>query len=268
MKIQILNPIMKSFSMGIGLGLGIVASVAIAITVSVSFQPGDTLTADSLNVLKSAIESIPPWTQNDSNAIYAIGNVGIGTSSPGEKLTVNGIIETTNGGVKFPDGTIQTSAANTQWQLFQKLKWNSTGDSRTITLSGSYDEVNLEFNGDLYWNGSGSCGIRLVLNDDTTSIYSSHLERYNSSILQTSNYIVLLDSPENIALVGYLKFKAEPFNDHLIYTGNLGIALALNTYRLIYGSKTSSVDKLDRIQIVFNNCDYNGVILAWTREVL
>jgi hypothetical protein len=38
-------------------------------------------------------------------------NVGIGTSAPGSKLTVAGLIETTNGGVKFPDGTIQTSAA-------------------------------------------------------------------------------------------------------------------------------------------------------------
>ncbi len=39
------------------------------------------------------------------------GNVGIGTTSPGQMLTVNGTIESTVGGVKFPNGTIQTSAA-------------------------------------------------------------------------------------------------------------------------------------------------------------
>ena len=44
------------------------------------------------------------------------GNVGIGTASPGQKLEVVGnikgqIIESASGGVKFPDGTVQASAA-------------------------------------------------------------------------------------------------------------------------------------------------------------
>jgi hypothetical protein len=37
-------------------------------------------------------------------------NVGIGNTSPGEKLTVAGTIESTTGGVKFPDATTQTTA--------------------------------------------------------------------------------------------------------------------------------------------------------------
>jgi hypothetical protein len=36
--------------------------------------------------------------------------VGIGTTAPGQKLSVAGIIESTTGGVKFPDGTVQTTA--------------------------------------------------------------------------------------------------------------------------------------------------------------
>ena len=39
------------------------------------------------------------------------GNVGIGTSTPGQKLSVAGVIESTTGGMKFPDGTIQTTAS-------------------------------------------------------------------------------------------------------------------------------------------------------------
>jgi len=39
------------------------------------------------------------------------GNVGIGTTTPSERLTVNGAIQSTLGGFKFPDGTVQSTAA-------------------------------------------------------------------------------------------------------------------------------------------------------------
>ena len=45
--------------------------------------------------------------------IGADGDVGIGTTNPSQKLTVIGTIESTSGGFKFPDGSIQTSALNT-----------------------------------------------------------------------------------------------------------------------------------------------------------
>jgi len=45
--------------------------------------------------------------------VEANGNVGIGTTSPTEKLTVAGTIESTSGGIRFPDGTLQTTAGGT-----------------------------------------------------------------------------------------------------------------------------------------------------------
>ena len=39
-------------------------------------------------------------------------NVGVGTASPGSKLTTAGVVESTTGGFKFPDGTTQTTAAS------------------------------------------------------------------------------------------------------------------------------------------------------------
>ena len=53
------------------------------------------------------------------------GNVGVGLglNTPGSKLTVAGRIETTSGGVKFPDGSVQTTAAGDavpgtfQWEV-------------------------------------------------------------------------------------------------------------------------------------------------------
>jgi hypothetical protein len=38
------------------------------------------------------------------------GNVGIGTTAPTQKLSVAGTVESTTGGFKFPDGTLQTTA--------------------------------------------------------------------------------------------------------------------------------------------------------------
>jgi hypothetical protein len=51
-------------------------------------------------------------TSIGNSQIYDNGtNVGIGTISPASKLTVTGVIESTTGGYKFPDGTSQKSAA-------------------------------------------------------------------------------------------------------------------------------------------------------------
>src|SRR5262249_7580872 len=49
----------------------------------------------------------------DSIITQSNGNIGIGIATPMSKLSVQGMIETTLGGYKFPDGTVQTTAAVT-----------------------------------------------------------------------------------------------------------------------------------------------------------
>src|SRR4030095_14179701 len=62
------------------------------------------------------IGRLPKWTGfTSSNSIIGdtsifedkFGKVGVGTDTPTSKLTVQGMIETTMGGLKFPDGTLQ-----------------------------------------------------------------------------------------------------------------------------------------------------------------
>ena len=89
---NILNSMIKGIAIGVGIGIGILATIAIAVTVSTTFSDGDLLTADSLNALKTAIESIPAWRAGDTSgdAAYTTGNVGIGTTDPAGTLDVSG----------------------------------------------------------------------------------------------------------------------------------------------------------------------------------
>jgi len=50
-------------------------------------------------------------SNGEAMRINSSNNVGIGTTSPGQKLSVAGIVESTSGGFKFPDGTVQTTKA-------------------------------------------------------------------------------------------------------------------------------------------------------------
>ncbi|MBM4253546.1 MAG: hypothetical protein FJ146_16380, partial [Deltaproteobacteria bacterium] len=45
-------------------------------------------------------------------ALFMGGNVGIGTTAPNQKLSVSGVVESTSGGIKFPDATTQTTSAS------------------------------------------------------------------------------------------------------------------------------------------------------------
>jgi hypothetical protein len=38
------------------------------------------------------------------------GNIGVGTTSPANRISVNGVIQSTTGGFMFPDGTVQSTA--------------------------------------------------------------------------------------------------------------------------------------------------------------
>src|SRR5262245_22420344 len=77
-------------------------------------------TAPNLPVLGGGtVGQLTKWTGfNSSNSFIGdsiitetkLGQIGIGTTTPASTLTVQGMIETLAGGLKFPDGTVQTTA--------------------------------------------------------------------------------------------------------------------------------------------------------------
>jgi hypothetical protein len=96
------------------------------------------------------------WTGVDGSNSFSLGNsiifedkfgkVGIGTITPTSPLTVQGMIETTLGGYKFPDGTIQTTAGLASVFHNATLTGNGTqasplGVAVPLTLQGSQSGV-------------------------------------------------------------------------------------------------------------------------------
>jgi len=115
------------------------------------------------------------------------GNIGIGTTLPTSQLTVNGIIEimSAQGGIKFPDGTLQTTAALPAVSHDDTLKGNGTASSPLglavpLALTGATAQstsVLTVTNTGLFGDGAtvngGPKGIGLRVQGGTSSTFGS-----------------------------------------------------------------------------------------------
>jgi hypothetical protein len=118
------------------------ANRSLEIAVKINSNDQFTVLSPRQNILSApyAIKS-----KNAQNAVNAIqlngvdstrfiktdnnGNVGIGTASNGSKLSVAGVIESTSGGIRFPDATVQTTAGLTSVARNSTLVGNGTSAS-------------------------------------------------------------------------------------------------------------------------------------------
>ena len=77
--------------------------------------------------------------------IAPTGNVGVGVAAPANKLSVAGVVESTTGGFKFPDGTTQSSAAVTNIGTITGVTAGTGlaggGTSGNVSLSADFSSV-------------------------------------------------------------------------------------------------------------------------------
>lgn len=109
-----------------------------------SFAPSATVDATNANNITSGELStarLPAsvtnafWQESSGNVSRLTGKVGIGTSNPSNLLSVAGVIESTSGGIKFPDGTTQTTAATSSNSV------SNLTDASTISVNASTGEI-------------------------------------------------------------------------------------------------------------------------------
>ena len=185
---------------------------------AVTLSPRQLLTAAPYSFFSAA-----PWVTSGSNLSYNFGNVGIGTTTPSQKLAVVGVISTT-GGIQFPDGTIQTTAA-TQAQ----------NDARYARISPTTQQIAL-----LKWYTAISTtqsnisvgGAPWAIAFDGANMWVANYNSWNVKVIRVSDgYTVMTPAtgayPEGIAFDGINMWVAN------YYGNNISVLRASDGYQVM-----------------------------------
>ena len=117
---------------------------------------GDGVLVTNANVDGIHVDSAGVWAGYFNGSGYFAQKLGIGTLTPNSSLEVAGVIHSTDGGFKFPDGTIQTTAATGGGggnnSLDQAYDQGGPGAGRTITADSG--AVNIAGSDGLTVNGN------------------------------------------------------------------------------------------------------------------
>ena len=132
------------------------------------------------------------WTSNSAQATLSItGNWGLGMVPNTSKLAANGVIESTSGGFKFPDGTTQATAASSGGFASGARAYQSTGQTLSQSVettinfqTESYDGLN-EFSSNRF---TAQATGRYIVNASVGIQNPAALDRFDLAIVKSGNY--------------------------------------------------------------------------------
>jgi Chaperone of endosialidase len=192
------------------------------------------------------------------SAIFQGGNVGIGTQTPGEKLSVNGRVYSTFGGFRFPDGSVQETAAANWLQ-------NEAGDIY-------YMQGNVGIGAD---SPSGTLHLARAYPDAVSTLYQTDriiedaptkLTNFNTTVNAagsgaggTWTALGNILNSDNVRAASTFANNGYQFAAQSLYVTNLGINIPTNAFGL------SMTVTLEGFHTSAPNC--NGSVIAAFRAV-
>jgi hypothetical protein len=165
------------------------------------------------------------------------GNVGIGTNNPGQKLTVNGTIESTSGGIKFPDGTTQTTSGSGPWTKSAQSDVTQTTTSGTAVATDTL----------VSFTADGSTPYHITVTADIGGDYQGHVTNVSICLDGTTQlspsrnrHIQNELGPNQSVSLSYVHTPGAGAHTYGICYYNEGGSTSLITYKRIFVMKLSN----------------------------
>lgn len=162
------------------------------------------------------------------------GYVGVLNNNPSSPLTVNGVIETTAGGVRFPDGTVQVTAPDA---IALRLDMNMVALSAEMSAFTSSSEI-VDLTSNYFFD------VFVTSNGINGSLFSASANSYISNRYDAIGSVIGASAQVSSVVSSYATVKTIPINGGVRFVTNelYGFLLSSTPYAAICRMKYNYSD--------------------------